>query len=129
MSVFTHEAESNIPTPAGTPFPDMDTIQINEEGILKLLLNNNPRKALGPDNIPAHILKDCASDLAQILTMIFQTSMEEGNILDDWTQANVTAIYKKGSRQDPANYRPVSLTSLCCKLLKHVIVSQTWGKT
>jgi hypothetical protein len=36
----------------------MDTIQINEEGILKLLLNINPRKASGPDNIPARILRE-----------------------------------------------------------------------
>ena len=39
--------------------------------------------------------------------------------------SNVTAIYKKGTRHDAANYRPVSLTSLCCKLLEHVIVSKT----
>ena len=42
---------------------------------------------------------------------------------DDWEHANVTAICKKGARHDAANYRPVSLTSLCCKLLEHVIVS------
>jgi hypothetical protein len=50
----------------------MDTIKINEEGILKLLLNINPRKASGPDNNPARILRDCAADLAPILTMIFK---------------------------------------------------------
>jgi len=57
--------------------------------------------------------------------MIFKTSLKEGTVPDDWTQANVTAIYKKGSSQDPANHRLVSLTSLCCKLLDHIIVSQT----
>ena len=126
MSVFTHEADSNVPTPAvQTPFPDMDTIQLNEESILKLLRNIIPRKASGPDNIPARILRDCDSDLALILTMIFQTSLKEGKVSDDWTQTNVTALYKKGSRQDPGKCRPVSLTSLCCKLLEHIIVSQT----
>ena len=44
---------------------------------------------------------------------------------EDWRHANVTAIFKKGTRHDAANYRPVSLTSLCCKLLEHVIVSKT----
>ena len=44
---------------------------------------------------------------------------------EDWRHANVTAIYKKGTRHDAANYRPESLTSLCCKLLEHVIVSKT----
>jgi hypothetical protein len=53
MSVFTHESDSNIPTPAGMPFPDMDIIKINEKGILKLLHNINPRKASGPDKYPS----------------------------------------------------------------------------
>ena len=44
---------------------------------------------------------------------------------EDWGHANVTAIFKKVTRHDAANYRPLSLTSLCCKLLEHVIVSKT----
>ena len=44
---------------------------------------------------------------------------------EEWRHANVTAIYKKDARHDAANYRPVSLTSMCCKLLEHVIVSNT----
>ena len=90
-----------------------------------MLHNINPKKASGPVNIQACILRDCALDLVQILAVVFKTSMKEGKVPDDWTQSNVTAINKKGSRQGPANYRSVSLTSLCCKLLKHVIVSQT----
>jgi len=44
---------------------------------------------------------------------------------DDWCKAYATAIYKKGARQDPANYRPVSLTNICRKILENVIVSLT----
>ena len=43
---------------------------------------------------------------------------------DSWKQANVTRIYKKGDKTDPRNYRPVSLTSLVCKTLEHILVSQ-----
>jgi len=125
MSVFTKETDTNIPTPSGTPFPEMDMIDIKEEGILKLLRNINPRKATGPDNIPARLLRDYAVDLAPILTLIFQASAKEEKVPYDWTQANVSAIFKKGSRQDPANYRPVSLTSISCKLMEHIIVSHT----
>ena len=103
----------------------MEEIYINEDGVRKLLQKTNPRKATGPDNIPARILKDCASELAPILTIIFNKSLQEGTVSEDWRHANVTAIYKKGTRHDAANYRPVSLTSLCCKLLEHVIVSKT----
>jgi ribosomal protein L34 len=45
------------------------------------------------------------------------------NIPNDWRTANVTAIFKKGERYKASNYRPVSLTSLCCKVQEHIIVS------
>ncbi len=50
--------------------------------------------------------------------MIFCKSMDEGVIPDDWKLANVTCIYKKGSKMDPGNYRPVSLTSVVCKIME-----------
>ena len=41
----------------------------------------------------------------------------------DWSRALVTAIFKKGNKSDPANYRPVSLTCICCKIMEHIILS------
>ena len=58
-----------------------------------------------------------------MLTKIFNQSISLGRLPSAWTKANVTAIFKKGSRTDPANYRPVSLTSVCCKVLEHIIYS------
>ena len=46
------------------------------------------------------------------------------NVPDDWRQANLAPIYKKGEKYDPANYRPVSLTCICCKTLEHILVSK-----
>ena len=103
----------------------MEDIQVDEAGIRKLLQKTNPRKTTGPDSIPARILKDCATEVAPIITIIFNKSLQEGKVPEDWRHATVTAIYKKGIRHDAANFRPVSLTSLCCKLLEHVIVSKT----
>ena len=102
----------------------MEEIHVEEEGIRKLLQKTNPWKATGPDCIPARIL-DCASELALILTIIFNRSLQEGSVPKDWHRADITAIFKKGTCHDAANYKPVSLTSLCCKLLEHVIVSNT----
>ena len=90
-----------------------------------MLQKTNPRKATGQNSIPARMLKDYAAELAPILTLIVNTSLQEGTVPEDWRHANVTAVYKKGARHDVSNYRPVSLTSLCCKLLEHVIVSNT----
>ena len=60
-SVHTHEEQAQTLSPSGTPYPDMDEIQVME-GVLKMLQKTNPRKATGPDSIPALILKDYAAE-------------------------------------------------------------------
>ena len=50
-------------------------------------------------------------------------SLAQGAVPDDWRQANVAPVFKKGEKYDAANYRPVSLTCICCKTLEHIIVS------
>ena len=101
----------------------MKDFTVSEEGVRKLLQKSNPRKASGPDMIPARLLKECVEDLAPILVIIFNKSLQTGTVPDDWKTDNVSAVFKKGQRYDPANYRPVSLTCLCCKMLEHIIVS------
>ena len=81
------------------------------------------KKSSGPDNICCRILKELASEFAPILCNIFTQSLETGQIPDDWSTAFVTPIFKKGSRSLPENYRPVSLTSVPCKILEHIICS------
>ena len=41
--------------------------------------------------------------------------------MTDWLTANITPIFKKGNRSSPLNYRPISLTAVCCKVLEHII--------
>ena len=57
------------------------------------------------------------------LTTIFNTSIAKGEVPTDWRQANVIPIFKKGEKFLASNYRPVSLTCICCKLLEHIVVS------
>ena len=125
MSVFTQEDQGDVPNPTGSSYAKMDDITVTTEGVRKLLIKSNPNKASGPDQIPARILKECSEGIAPILALIFNRSLQEGQVPRDWRHANVTAIFKKGSRYDASNYRPVSLTSLSCKLLEHIVVSQT----
>ena len=56
-----------------------------------------------------------------MITHIFKQSLESGDIPKDWLTANITAIFKKGPKDNPANYRPVSLTSVTCKIMEHII--------
>jgi hypothetical protein len=102
----------------------MPNIQVNSNGIKKLLNGLNIHKATGPDAISTRFLHDYAEELAPIMTFIFQLSLDTGNIPDDWREANMVALFKKGDRHQASNYRPVSLTSVSCKILEHVLHSQ-----
>ena len=57
------------------------------------------------------------------LLVIFQLSLEQGQVPKEWTTANVTPLYKKGDRSVAANYRPISLTCILCKVLEHIVAS------
>ena len=92
-------------------------INITEEGVKTLLENINISKATGPDNIPNRVLKQCAKQLAPALTCIYQRSLDSGELPKDWLSANISCLYKKGDKHATENYRPVSLTSVPCKLL------------
>ena len=59
-----------------------------------------------------------------MLTDIFKSSLESGQVPEDWRVANVTSLFKKGSREELGNYRPVSLTSVVGKLLETLIKDQ-----
>ena len=96
---------------------------INTERIIKLLNQLNPNKASGPDNISVRLLKETSSEIAPPLALIFQASLCQQSIPDDWYKANVKPIYKPGKkdRGTAENYRNISLTSISYKILEHVI--------
>ena len=113
QSVFTQEEPGKAPCPDGLSYPDMNEFTVTTSEIHKLIQHLNPWKAAGPDNLSACFRKECAIELAPILAVIFNKSLSQGIVPEDWRHAHVTAIFKKGARQDPPNYRPVSLTSIC----------------
>ena len=57
------------------------------------------------------------------MLLSYNESLAQGAVPDDWRQANIAPVFKKGEKYDAANYRPVSLTCICCKTLEHIIVS------
>jgi Reverse transcriptase (RNA-dependent DNA polymerase)/Endonuclease-reverse transcriptase len=77
--------------------------------------------AAGPDKIGPGLLYELREELAPTLTVIFNKSLASGDVPKEWKEANVTPIFKKGSKVAPANYRPVSLTSVCCKVVESLI--------
>jgi len=81
----------------------------------------NVSKSPGPDAIHPHLLKNCADLLAFPLMCIFRQSFEDSCLPDDWKSAVVTPLFKKGSKVDPSNYRPVSLTCVPCKIMESIV--------
>ena len=60
--------------------------------------------------------------------MIFQASLQQCQVPADWKTANIIPVHKKGNRSIPSNYRPISLTSVCCKLLEHIIYTHIFSQ-
>ena len=103
--------------------PNIHSIRLNKPGLLKLLLNLDPNKANGPDNVPTKFLKICAHEVVDMYLVLFQASLDQGVVPPDWKEGNIVPLYKKGDRSLPENYRPITLTSISCKLLEHVVHS------
>ena len=68
-----------------------------------------------------HVLKECALTLCTPLALIYQRSLDTAELPEVWKLTNVTPLFKKGSRSASSNYRPVSLTSIACKVLESII--------
>ena len=113
----------NVPDKFKCNYPTMPEICINQNGIIKLLSNLRPDKAAGPDEIRPIVLKELRLEIAPIIQLIFERSLATGELPSDWTKANVSPIFKKGDKSDPANYRPISLTCILCKVMEHIIAS------
>ncbi|KAK4818853.1 hypothetical protein QYF61_020072 [Mycteria americana] len=96
---------------------------IQGEMVSDLLHHLDTHKSMGPDEVHPRVLKELAEVLTKLLSIIYQQSWLTGEVPADWRLANVTPIFKKGWKEDPGNYRPVSLTSVLGKLMEQIILS------
>ena len=124
-SVFTNDDTDPYSgaLPTGRSYGPISQLSIGENGICKLLENLSPNKAVGPDQIPCRLLKELAPELAPVLSSLFRQSLSTGELPDSWLTAWIAPVFKKGPKNEPANYRPVSLTCVICKVLEHVVCS------
>jgi hypothetical protein len=113
--------KNNPPKLTTGPSHNFPEISFSEADILNNLLKLDPSKSSGPDNLHPMVLKQCAHNLTKPLSWIFQRSLNTGMVPTDWKRANICPIYKKGSKREAGNYRPVSLTSVVCKLMETLI--------
>ena len=121
-SVFTKEKDENL-----SHFEEryithpLEELEITNETVEKSLSSMKAEKSQGPDMIHPRILKETSSQIIEQLTKLFRQSLDEAKLPEDWKKANVTALFKSGERKLPENYRPISLTSVVCKLMERII--------
>ena len=122
ISVFTDEDTANVPLAEnkfyGAP---LSTITFTPKMVENKLLQLNDNKSPGPDNIHPVFLKRLANILCVPISIIFNKSIKSRTNPIQWLEALITAIHKKGPKNIPDNYRPISLTSVLSKVMGSLI--------
>ena len=97
------------------------------ETVRERLLHLDCHKSMGTDRLHHRVLRELVGVIAKPLFTIYQCSWLSGEIPEDWRLADVTPIYKKGSKEDPRNYRPVSLTLVPGKVMEQISLVRSHG--
>ena len=123
-NMFTREDLSSMPS-VEKLFQGVDslsTASFSKENVTVKLKRLKPTSAPGPDKVWTRILHDLAEELAEPLAVIYTRLLEEQAVPDVWLKSLVCPIFKKGSKSDPGNYRPVSLTCVVGKVMESILV-------
>ena len=99
-------------------------ILFNYDSVVKSVLKLKPKLTLDPDGLNSYFLKHVAGSVALPLMHIFNSSFHTGNLPKSWKHAVITPVFKKGLASDVGNYRPISITSICCKIMETLIHDQ-----
>ena len=103
---------------------EVTDLPIAEEDVIEALSKIREGSAPGPEGISTKLILGLKDELVKPLTIFFRKSISESRIPDEWRDAVVTLIFKKGTKTDPGNNRPVSLTSVFCKTLERIVKKQ-----
>lgn len=123
-SVFTVDDNFSPPVVDKAPVNSFTDISFTFDSVRKAVRSLKAKHSKGPDGLSSFFLKQLAESISFPLMLIFSQSFECGNLPDIWKSAIVTPVFKKGLASDVSNYRPISLTCTCCKVMEAVIKQQ-----
>ena len=104
----------------------LSTIPIEDDFILKIIRSLNPNKASGWDEISPMMVKICDSAIVKPISLIFKSCIETGIYPNKWKMSNVCPVYKKNSKNNKANYRPISLLPILSKIFEKMIFNSLY---
>ena len=99
----------------------LKNIWITTKEVKKRIDKLKTQSSPGLDGITPRLLKETKDEIAPLLARIFRESLRTGVVPRDWKEAKVVPIFKKGSKTSAGNYRPVSLTSICCRIMEGML--------
>ena len=120
-SVFTREPDGEIPRLLNRTKVSIKDLKVTVEMVKKELNNLNANKSCGPDEVHPRMLKELSDFIAAPLAILLNKTMKHHDIPADWKKAFVSPIFKKGARNKASNYRPISLTSIVCKIMESLV--------
>jgi len=91
---------------------------VEEDCVRDHLRKLGAHKSMGPDGMHPRVWRELADVTAEPLSVIFERSWRTGEVLEDWRKANVAPVFRKGKKEDPGNYGPVSLTCIPGKVME-----------
>ena len=103
---------------------DLPSFEVSNAEVKHYLNTIDVNKAMGPDGISGWLLKECADEICDSLTKLFNKSLRTGVVPTEWKIANIIPLYKNGVKSHIENYRPVSLLSLVSKTLERCLLKQ-----
>src|SRR6218665_1520442 len=123
--LVTLENLGNIPEPKQTCLDSgngLAQIIFTKENVVEQLKRLKTDKSPGIDELRPKFLHEVREEIEELaLALIFNKSMQTGDVPQEWRDALIVPWFKKGNRSDPCNYRPVSLTSVVCKVMERIV--------